>query len=344
MARMPPFHVDGHMAMERPRNFKLELDHRGVTKADIGSNADEFWYWIANPKEPYVFWCQYDELESSSLSVTYQPDWIIEALGLKPIPPEEAAMIRVRNGTEPGTTVLAFPAVRNHGEPYSREMIVSNGDRRIKKLRIYGEKPRSLIAEAQPSTYQAYPDRHGRDVGCERRATSRRSCKLDWKREQLVLDVALDRQKVKVNQFEHARGEEIFIEPAMEGYTRLNLAELSRGSRPAGRTMTQGVDAAAGFPRHPAGPSRALAGLGDPLEPNVSRARARSESDGEADDRPLPTLDELVGAPVGAAAQLRAAATAGVLDGAAAGYRRSSSEAAPMIGPIDAAQAAGIGV
>ena len=36
-------------------------------------------------EERKIYWCNYDELESSSLAVTYQPDWIIEALGLKPI-------------------------------------------------------------------------------------------------------------------------------------------------------------------------------------------------------------------------------------------------------------------
>ena len=40
--------------------------------------------------------------ESSALPVTYQPDWIIEALGLKPIPPEEAAMIQVRERDRTG--------------------------------------------------------------------------------------------------------------------------------------------------------------------------------------------------------------------------------------------------
>ena len=42
-----------------------------------------------------IYWCNYDELDSSALAVTYQPDWIIEALGLKPITPEEAKGIKV---------------------------------------------------------------------------------------------------------------------------------------------------------------------------------------------------------------------------------------------------------
>ena len=61
-----------------------------TVEADIGSNEEEFWFWVHND-EKRIYWCNYDELESSSLGVTYQPDWIIGALGLKPITPEEAA-------------------------------------------------------------------------------------------------------------------------------------------------------------------------------------------------------------------------------------------------------------
>ena len=38
--------VDGRLALERPRNFKLELTSLGSTKADIGSNDEEFWFWV----------------------------------------------------------------------------------------------------------------------------------------------------------------------------------------------------------------------------------------------------------------------------------------------------------
>ena len=86
--------------MVRPRNFKLELiSHMGQTKADIGSNDEEFWFWVQNDDDRSIYWCNYDDLESSALAVTYQPDWIMEALGLKPITPEEAASIRFRKRT-----------------------------------------------------------------------------------------------------------------------------------------------------------------------------------------------------------------------------------------------------
>jgi hypothetical protein len=295
MRRVMRFTVDGRMALERPRNFKLELQDHGNPKADIGSNAEEFWYWVVNEdkEQKWIYWCDYRDRETAELPVTYQPDWIIEAMGLRPITPQEAATAQVRRGLEAGTTVLTFPAARDRGESNVREMIVSNSDRRLKKLRIFSEASRDLIAEAQPGDYQAY------NTGATG-STSGESCylpqklKLDWKREQLVLDVALN--QVKVNQFDHAMGADIFVEPQMPGYTRLNLAERSRSARPDRRTRTRQT--------MPPPDSRNDIDLGRPApisdeEPIVPKVGRRTSPTAlEEDGPPLTTLNELVGAPV----------------------------------------------
>src|SRR5437899_1793971 len=49
--RMMKASADGRLALERPRNFKLQLMSVGVVKADIGSNDDEFWFWVSNDKD-----------------------------------------------------------------------------------------------------------------------------------------------------------------------------------------------------------------------------------------------------------------------------------------------------
>ena len=121
-------------------------------------------------------------------------------------------------------------------------MEVSNSDRRIKKLRIFSEAPKVLIAQAQSDDFKEYP------TGTTG-SSSREACylpqklKLQWKREQLALDVALG--EVKVNQFDHAMGADIFVEPQMPGYSRLNLAEQSRAARARSADSDPTDDAAA---------------------------------------------------------------------------------------------------
>ena len=94
--------VDGRLAVVRPRNFKLELSHFRSTVADIGSNDERFWFWVQSKKDKSVYVCDYADLASTTLAVTYQPDWIVMAMGLKPITPDESAQIKVRPGPGPG--------------------------------------------------------------------------------------------------------------------------------------------------------------------------------------------------------------------------------------------------
>jgi hypothetical protein len=240
--RVMKAHTDGRLALERPRNFKLELSSaRGTKEADLGSNDEEFWFWVSSEKS--VYWCKYADIDSSALAITYQPDWIIEALGLKPITPEEAAKIRVHPGEVRGTTTLVFPATRNGSETYTRMMIVENNTRRIKQNRIYAgnlQSPsassRSLLAQAEVSRYTDY------DVGSGDTADGQacylpESVKLEWKRDQLTLDVLM--QDVKVNQFDSSRSTALFVEPVMPGHDRRNLAELNRTDRKGSRTTVR---------------------------------------------------------------------------------------------------------
>jgi hypothetical protein len=234
-----PFPVSGHMAVERPRNFDLDLSVEGTKVADIGSNSDEFWFWVINKNkndDKLLYWCNYEDLPSSNLAVTYQPDWIIDALGLRPISPEEAKLIRVSNGPETGTTRLSFPTTSDQGEPCSREMIVSTRDRRLKKLLVWSVKPKTLIAEASPGDYKEFSGGAGSSASHENYLVPQK-LKLDWKREQLVLDATL--KNIKLNQLDPERSAIIFVEPKIPGYQRKNLAQATGGIRPGRKTNTR---------------------------------------------------------------------------------------------------------
>ncbi len=109
-----------------------------------------------------------------------------------------------------------------------------------------------------------------------------------------MLDVSL--KDVRLNQFDHVRSAEMFVEPVMPGYSRRNLADLSQGSRPDRRTTTRETI--------PPPNSDDSIGLGRPAPdvddgPPAPRVGMRTRGPAPpADDSPLlPTLDDLVGAP-----------------------------------------------
>lgn len=299
--------VDGRIAMERPRNFKLELSSFGNTKGDIGSNDDEFWFWFTNNDDRSIYWCKYADVPSSSLPVTYQPDWILEAMGLQTIPPQEASRIQVRDGVEPGTSILVFPVVRDRGEPYSREMIVGNTDHRIRRLIIFGERPRrEPIAQATLGSYAAYKSSgavatNPRDLDASAGANGvaksylPQELKLEWKRDQIALKVSL--KQVQLNQFDHTRSADLFVEPTTPGYQRRNLADLSQGGRPARRLSTRETlpspDPDDGIRLgHPT-----PAGEDEPPAPRVGMGRSLPAPGSSSGRTTRPTLDDLVGTP-----------------------------------------------
>jgi hypothetical protein len=230
--------VDGRLALERPRNFKLQMSAHLSTIADIGSNDERFWFWVQSRKDKSVYVCDYADLGSTSLAATYQPDWIVEAMGLKPISADEAAQIKVRPGQTPGTTALIFPATGSGGQAYSRIMIVSDLTRNVQEFRVLSSDGQALLAQA---TIRGYKEKELPVAQAEGRTPrARETCRvpedftLEWKREQLVLVVAL--REPQVNQFDSARRAALFVEPTLSGYTRVNLAELSRQKEPHSST------------------------------------------------------------------------------------------------------------
>src|SRR5262245_41675125 len=75
--------ADGLLVFEKPRNFRLKAKAVGKDAVDIGSNGDEFWYWMNDPQHPYVNHCSYADLAKGNVPVPafFQPDLLIAALG-----------------------------------------------------------------------------------------------------------------------------------------------------------------------------------------------------------------------------------------------------------------------
>ena len=284
---------DGRLAMVRPRNFKLEISGpMNKTLANIGSNDDEFWFWVQNSDDPSIYWCKYAELESSALSVAFQPDWIIETFGLKPITPEEADAIRVGRTSDPNASALLFPPTKSHGETFQRVMIVSNYTRRIKEHHIYevSGSRETLVAQAVVSSYKDF-ELEKSESGAFQSCYIPENVRLDWKKDQLQLDVVL--QEVKVNQFDSARADRVFVEPEYPGYKRVNLAEMTRAApRDKGTTVRRTL---------PIPGSRNGVKLGRPTpetdEPADAPHAARTPDARRPRDRISSPLEDLVSAP-----------------------------------------------
>jgi hypothetical protein len=95
--------LDGQMVCQKPRSFRMvaRLGVSGTQELDMGSNDEEFWYWIARG-DPYQFHCSYRALDEGTVRVNplpIQPDWIIEAMGIAKCSPVENYTVVVKRDT-----------------------------------------------------------------------------------------------------------------------------------------------------------------------------------------------------------------------------------------------------
>src|SRR5262245_37479257 len=57
--KLQAFGLRGKLMCQKPRNFRLLADALGQPQVDLGSNSQEFWFWIAKADPPYQFHCAY---------------------------------------------------------------------------------------------------------------------------------------------------------------------------------------------------------------------------------------------------------------------------------------------
>jgi hypothetical protein len=117
----------GQMAFERPHNFRFVVSSgMGKREADVGSNDDEFWFWANNDKDKNVYVCRYDAPSNviDGKELAFQPDWFVEALGLREIPEEEARQIKVTAGPRPNTYTWTHRRVTSGGVAVKKISIV----------------------------------------------------------------------------------------------------------------------------------------------------------------------------------------------------------------------------
>jgi hypothetical protein len=98
---MPPgISVPASIAVEAPRNFRLRVSEP-LTRAealDMGSNHDEFWFWAKDAQPQQVLTISHSDLPAAQreLRVPFDPDWLMEVLGVIPIDASKVTMTRGR--------------------------------------------------------------------------------------------------------------------------------------------------------------------------------------------------------------------------------------------------------
>ena len=91
---MQQVNIAGKLFCEKPRNFRLVADALGSQEADIGSNSQEFWYYLKRNDPPMLVHCSYQDLENGVRTpFPFQPEWVMEALGMAEYNPADRYLL-----------------------------------------------------------------------------------------------------------------------------------------------------------------------------------------------------------------------------------------------------------
>jgi hypothetical protein len=113
------------MAVESPRKLRLIVRSFASDEVDIGSNPERFWFWVRRGEPRGILTASYDDLaEGRPMGpIPFQPDWLIETLGVVPF---SAAQFQMREvpGDQSRRVLFVADQVTPQGQRIHRTMLV----------------------------------------------------------------------------------------------------------------------------------------------------------------------------------------------------------------------------
>jgi hypothetical protein len=228
-----PVTVRAKLRAAGPRNFRMSGELFGSTEVDLGSNPQEFWYWIKRSEPPYQVFCSYQALEEGKVKVMpfpFQPDWILEAMGMgKYGPPEKYG-----------------PVVAEKGQLKLIEKTKSPQGQWVKKVIVFNHRKAKNNDEPQVTDFLLLDDAKGTLI-CSAHVTRRlvipgkgeipRELELSWPEQKLKLVMHLNSVQV-----DSQIAPVVFVRAPMKGVQSFDLATgRVEGMQQAGGMKGPGV-------------------------------------------------------------------------------------------------------
>jgi hypothetical protein len=225
MAGEQPPNLRGKLVATKPDGFRMSLNGPvGLMQvADLGSNRDEFWFWIKGPigQPAPQYYCRYKDLDKgvAFMPVPFQPQWIMETLGLGPYGPPERYKLEYDD-----QTLRLVEKTRSPQGIVVRKVIVMK--RRAAK---------ALAGEPQVTHYLLIDDLTNKEI-CSAHiaqvmvdpttgAVLPKKLDLVWRERNATLSITMERVAVNGTVPEQA-----FVRRPMTGVQSVNLANGPLGS------------------------------------------------------------------------------------------------------------------
>jgi hypothetical protein len=150
-----PIPIDATLAAQGPRKFRMAAKMAGQTEVDLGSNDQEFWYWIKRG-DPHQFYCSYKALEEGQVKempFPFQPDWVLESMGMGKYGPAEKYELVVDTSARPQWLKLIERTKSPSGRPVKKIIVfnynLATGDKpQVTDYQLIDEATNKLVCGA----------------------------------------------------------------------------------------------------------------------------------------------------------------------------------------------------
>ncbi len=222
--------VTGRMDCQKPKNFRLTAKLSFQPIVDMGSNDQEFWYWISKANPPYVYHCTHEALSRGGVRMPFpfQPEMLLDSLGMGEFDATKKYDVRVTAAN----VELIEQATSPQGQP-------------IQKVTVFNRSPRG----DQPTVAaHILRDAQGRKI-CEAVVTHARHdpatgaelpvrVTLNWPDQQVEMKMKLDNLRIVQPSVESAQ--RLYTRRALASQQSFNL-ETGRADAPSGQAELQRV-------------------------------------------------------------------------------------------------------
>lgn len=224
--------LEGSLFCQKPRDFRLRAKVAGQQAVDIGSNSDEFWFWISQAKDQdgvaRVHFCSYQDMAAGKarMPFPFQPDMIVAALGMGEYDPTKQYTLR----EDAKTIQLVEPAKSAQGDDVYKVTVfnktrVAPGKPQVLAYLLQDEKGNE-ICRANVLEVQAVP------MDKDARAVLPLKVQLVWRQQQI--EMAMRLYHTEVNSIDARLAGKVFSRTDLS-IPAVNLAQATDGT---GREMS----------------------------------------------------------------------------------------------------------
>jgi hypothetical protein len=223
-----PYQLGAYLAYQKDEKFRLLGKFAGKSEVDLGSNEQEIWFWIARAEPPAVYFCKREDLGRVKLAMPFKPDWLVEAMGVSPLVPED-----FQEGPATPETLVYTATQRNPaGERVLKRIVVNRQTNRVDAFELL-DLNQKLLARAQIVEYYDDP------------ATGLfvpRKINLVWPDADTRLTMTMSKRYVELNRITPDVAGRLFRRGTYSNTQEVDLgrgggSQVARGDAPQGRSL-----------------------------------------------------------------------------------------------------------